>query len=429
MSQPAATAQPQTFTAQQAVELAVVERSGFIESRHIGSAVVVDVGAAAQPAASRLATQPAAGQSAGTQPAGSRPAGTQLLALGSADTPIFTRSCLKPLQAIACMEMGVPLTGEAAVLASASHKAERGHVEVVEKMLASVNLTEADLQCPSVPPADHDSRVMTRGTGRLESPVYFNCSGKHAAFLMAQKLNNQPPADYLDPDSAVQRQVVDVVTRFCGAAPAYTGVDGCGAPVHALTLAQLATGIGRVAAGTTSQAKHLIDCVFAHPWAIEGHGRPNSTVIERLGVFAKFGAEGVMVMSTTDGVCAAVKMLDGNNRASSLVALQLLVAVGALGAGDVLEVLGDIVAPVTGGTKSDGTANTVGEIKAGGVIQDLLRARAAGQDVTGSAPVQSTATPAGVDADGFTSQGTTASPVAPSAQTDQDAGTIEMRVR
>src|SRR5699024_10408620 len=61
-----------TFTAADAVELAVVERSGFIESRHIGSAAVVD------------------------------PAGDVTMALGDVETPVFTRSTLKPLQALAC---------------------------------------------------------------------------------------------------------------------------------------------------------------------------------------------------------------------------------------------------------------------------------------------------------------------------------------
>lgn len=32
---------PAVFTGEEAVELAVVERSGFIESRHVGSAIVL----------------------------------------------------------------------------------------------------------------------------------------------------------------------------------------------------------------------------------------------------------------------------------------------------------------------------------------------------------------------------------------------------
>jgi L-asparaginase II len=342
----------ETFKAQSAVELAVVERSGFIESRHLGSAIVVDTAAA--------------------------DTGQTLIELGAVDEPVLTRSCLKPFQAIACMELGVPLSGLTAALATASHNAEFGQVEVVEKMLASVNLSEADLQCPSVAPADRDARIATRGSGRLTSPLYYNCSGKHAAFLMAQKLTGEPVKDYLDPVSRIQRHVRAVVERYCGQAPLYTGIDGCGAPVHALDLRHLALGIGRVGARTTPEAATLMEGVFAEPWAIEGHGAPNSVVIERLGVFAKIGAEGVLVMSTPAGVAVAVKTLDGASRANTLIALELLVAAGALSAESALDVLGDVVPAITGGTKSDGTVRTVGEIKTAERIRQLLHERAVG---------------------------------------------------
>ena len=68
-----------TFTVDSAVELAVIERSGFVESRHIGSAVV-------------LAAD-----------------GTVVIELGDVNAPIFARSTLKPLQALASMQSGVPL--------------------------------------------------------------------------------------------------------------------------------------------------------------------------------------------------------------------------------------------------------------------------------------------------------------------------------
>ena len=59
-----------TFTVESAVELAVVERSGFVESRHIGSAVLI------------------AGD------------GTVVTELGDITTPIYARSTLKPLHAL-----------------------------------------------------------------------------------------------------------------------------------------------------------------------------------------------------------------------------------------------------------------------------------------------------------------------------------------
>ncbi|RBP61488.1 asparaginase [Brevibacterium sanguinis] len=339
-----------TFTPAEAVELAAVERSGFIESRHIGSAVVLD------------------------------PQGFPVLSLGAADAPVFPRSSLKPLQAIAAMCLGAEVSGPAAALAMASHRCEARHAEVVESMLASAGLTPADLRCPAAHPADGafraelQERAFRSGTKEARSPLHFNCSGKHAAFLMAAVAQDAATASYLDPDHVVQRTVAEVVEAFAGEPPSAVGVDGCGAPVFALTLTGLARAIGRVvrlgsadpgsadvgsadlssadrgSAGPSSadlgsadvagadagselewarEARTLMDGVFAHPWAIEGAGRPNTTVIERLGVFAKGGAEGVIVMATATGYSVAVKCLDGSSRALTPVALTLLDRAGA----------------------------------------------------------------------------------------------------
>ncbi|MBR7503364.1 asparaginase, partial [Mycobacterium tuberculosis] len=89
----------------------------------------------------------------------------------------------------------------------------------------------------------------------------------------------------------VQVRVAEVVAAFADETPAAVGTDGCGAPVFALSLTGLARAIGRVvglgadapgsaAPGLADFADHartLIEAVFAQPWAIEGHGRPNTT--------------------------------------------------------------------------------------------------------------------------------------------------------
>jgi hypothetical protein len=155
--------------------------------------------------------------------------------------------------------------------------------------------------------------------------------------------------------------------------------------VFALSLTGLARAIGRVvsmgsAEGAPSvkeqewttyerEARTLMDAVFSDPWAIEGHGRPNSTVIERLGIFAKGGAEGVIVMATKTGYSVAVKCLDGSSRATGLVALSLLQRVGAFAASvsadDVAETIAAITDPVTGGTDSEGRTSVVGRLELG----------------------------------------------------------------
>lgn len=352
-----------TFHPAEAVELAVVERSGFVESRHLGSAVVLD------------------------------PAGSPIISLGAPAAPIFTRSSLKPLQALAAMSLGADLEGTAAALATASHRSEAGHVAVVADMLETAGLSAADLRCPSVHPADGAYRRCLAEAGDPKSPVHFNCSGKHAAFLRAARALGADTASYLDPAHPVQIRVAEVVEAFAGERPAAVGTDGCGAPVFALSLEGLARAIGRVVAlgadpagpadpagltdpagpaaapelsGFADHARTLIDAVFAQPWAIEGHGRPNTTVIERLGVFAKGGAEGVIVMATRDGHAVALKCLDGSSRATGLVALTLLREAGALPEvtdDELAEVTGLITDPVTGGTDSEGRTAVVGTVR------------------------------------------------------------------
>jgi len=364
-----------TFTPAQAAELAVVERSGFIESRHIGSAVVLD------------------------------PDGSPLISLGAPDAAVFTRSSLKPLQAIAAMSLGAQLTGPAAALAAASHKSEAGHVEVVESMLETAGLSVSDLQCPSAHPADGAFRRELQERARAQgdentdprSPLYFNCSGKHAAFLAAARAIGADTSTYLSPDHPVQQKVAEVVETFASEEPSAVGIDGCGAPVFALSLTGLARAIGRVirmgsADGAVEEtagpwtayereARTLTEAVFADPWTIEGHGRPNSTVIDRLGVFAKDGAEGVIVMATRTGFAVAVKCLDGSSRVSGLVALTLLQRAGAFDAepgaasapeNDTVDaVIAAITDPVTGGTDSEGRTNVVGRLELGEDIADI----------------------------------------------------------
>ncbi|WP_231445440.1 asparaginase [Brevibacterium zhoupengii] len=363
---------PSTFVSADAAELASVERSGFVESRHIGSAVVLD------------------------------PVGSPLISLGAPEAPVFTRSSLKPLQAIAAMSLTEQVTGTWAALATASHKCEAGHAEAVAGMLESAGLSVDDLRCPSAHPADGAFRrsLQEAGTGDPKSRLYFNCSGKHAAFLMAATAIGAETATYLEPAHPVQATIAEVVEAFAGETPAALGTDGCGAPVFALSLTGLARGIGRVVqlgcteadadstgpadSATTSatedfashapEARTLMQAVFAEPWAIEGHGRPNTTVIERLGIFAKGGAEGVIVMATKSGYSVALKCLDGSSRATGLVALTLLRKAGAIPhiSDDLLgEVITEITESVTGGTDSEGRTAVVGQINVGEDIASI----------------------------------------------------------
>jgi L-asparaginase II len=315
-----------TFTGTDAVELAVVERGGFVESRHLGSAIVLG------------------------------PDGGVGRALGNPAALIFPRSSMKPFQAIAVMGAGVPLEGAAAVLATASHGGTPAHLSVVRRLLAQAALPETALQCPRDWPLDSGAREAVIRAGETKQPLFMNCSGKHAAMLLACVANGWPTDTYLDEHHPLQVRIRETVERLTGEKVAATAVDGCGAPVHAMTLEALARGIQRIATASSGSpfalyrnAAILRDAVLADGWAIDGPGRANTVVIDRLGVFAKLGAEGVMVMAAPDGTTVALKMLDGSLRAASIVALRLLVDAGAIASADVDALTPELDLAVLGG--------------------------------------------------------------------------------
>lgn len=304
-------------------ELAVLERNGLIESRHLGAAVVI------------------------------APDGTLEREVGDVDALVYPRSSLKPLQAITVMRCGVSLEGEQAVLAAASHTGTAEHVRVVRGMLESAGLSENDLRCPADWPGDADAQFRARADGLGRRAITMNCSGKHAAFLMACAANGWSTDDYLDPAHPLQQRVRDSVEEFTGQQVGHVAVDGCGAPLFAIGLRGLATAIGRVAGaarrGGDPDAAALVAAILAHPWAIQGAGRANTVVIEQLGILAKGGAEGVIAMATQDGTAVALKILDGNPRATTLVALELLAQHGAIGRADADRVAALTSEPVLGG--------------------------------------------------------------------------------
>ncbi|MFC8303953.1 asparaginase [Specibacter sp. NPDC057265] len=320
----------QNLQAYDAVELAVLERSGFVESIHTGSAVVVAAD------------------------------GSVVTELGNINAPIYPRSAAKPFQALAAMQAGVPLRGAQVAIACGSHTGSLDHMDMVSGMLKAAGLEEKHLGCPPAWPSDASARAWMVRTGREKSKLAMSCSGKHAAFLWACTENGWDVSGYLEPNHPMQRAVRSVLEECTQETVAHTGVDGCGAPVMAVSLTGLARAFSTLAQAPSNKhanarAATIATSMLDYPWAVEGHGKPNTVVMDELGILAKMGAEGVLLLATSTGAGAAVKILDGNGRAATLVGLTLLAASGAVDVPPVAELLNKLVPPVMGGNSAAGS--------------------------------------------------------------------------
>ena len=280
------------------VPLAVVERSGFPESQHLGAAAVVG------------------------------PDGSLVAAHGDVAALIYPRSALKPFQTVAALRAGFALDATGLVITTSSHDGSEEHVAAVRAVLASAGLTEDDLRTPTAWPSSRTAAHDTVRRGGGPSRIAMNCSGNHAGMLGASVALGLPTEGYLDPASPVHALAVEVLREHSGAPPLHPGVDGCGGPVWAVPLVALARGYTSLLAAEPS----LAAAIRAHPVLIEGlSGYAGTTrAVQTLGVVAKAGAEGVWCAVAPDGTAVAVKLLDGSPRAAAAVAVALLAAAGAL---------------------------------------------------------------------------------------------------
>lgn len=290
------------LTVEGSVELARIERSGMVESRHIGAAAVCDAD------------------------------GQLLRHLGDVGATIYPRSTLKPVQAVAMLRAGAAFANDELVLAASSHCGSPEHCAVVERMLADDHRNAESLQCPPLWPLGSEQRAALQAAGLGPTRLTNNCSGKHAGMLRASDALGADPDAYLEAEHPVQQLIRQTVAEFTGAPEQILAVDGCGAPMPATTLHGLARATARISSGSDAESRQVMNAVLAVPWAIDGVGRANTLVIERWGALAKLGTEGVLVIGTQAGVAVAVKILDGSMRATTPVAISLLAAVGAIDA-------------------------------------------------------------------------------------------------
>lgn len=277
--------------------VAEIVRSGFAESLHRGSVAVTD------------------------------PSGNLLASIGDTGSPVFPRSSNKPMQALAMLRAGwAPGTEADLAIASASHRGEPFHLAQVASVLGGAGLGEADLQCPPDLPSDPTARNAVVAAGAEPRRVYMNCSGKHAGMLAACAANGWDLATYRDPEHPFQRLVIATVEELTGDAVEAIGVDGCGAPVLAVTLAGLARAFARlVEAPAGSNERRVADAMRANAKLIDGTRGPDHRMMTALpGLLAKGGAEGVHVLAAPGVGAVAVKIDDGAGRASTPVALRAL---------------------------------------------------------------------------------------------------------
>jgi L-asparaginase II len=306
------------------VPLLVMRRGGRVESVHRGSVAVV-------------------GED-----------GKLLAAAGDPNGPVFLRSSAKPVQLVPFLAAGgercFGLSTEEIALAAASHGGEPFHTRAAAAMLARGGFTTADLHCGAHQPKHEESARALAFRREQPSPLHNNCSGKHAAMLLACRLFGEDAKTYWRPEHPLQKRILSALSLLTGVPVARIGlaVDGCSVPVFRIPLENLALLYARLVGarlrGEPMRAfrarARIAGAMTEAPEMVAGTGRFTTDLMRAFGggLLAKEGAEGVYAvgvarslarpLSDAASLGIALKIEDGAERGRDAVIVEVLRQLG-----------------------------------------------------------------------------------------------------
>ena len=269
--------------------------------------------------------------------------GELLASVGDIDSPLFTRSALKPFQAMPLIAQAAEryeLSGADVALLCASHSGEPMHVERAAALLAKIGAGESSLACGSHVPFLFSTNGVTPEPGVRFNRLHHNCSGKHTGMLLLAHALGASEVGYLETSHAVQQEIAHSVSHFSGVplAELVRGTDGCSAPNYALPLRSLAHAFARLTLEEPDpvygKAPLRIARAMSHyPELVSGQGR-NDLALMRAGRgdwVSKVGADGVQALASfSRGIGIAAKVSDGQLAPLMVACVSALEQLGCL---------------------------------------------------------------------------------------------------
>ena len=272
--------------------LAKVTRGDLVESLHLGHLIVLNAD------------------------------GSTYLSKGSPELPIYPRSAIKSLQAAAMLKAGLKVEENELAIICASHSGSQSHIDLVNKMLTDRGISISQLKNAVDKPLGEKEKI-TWGE-KPASQLAQNCSGKHAGMLITCQQNGWDINTYLDLDHPLQVAIRNQIEELSGEKVSAVSVDGCGAPLFAISLIGLAKAISNLVKSKEYPYQQIVSACTKYPELVAGIGRLTTRMMRAVpGLFMKEGAEGVQVCALRDGRVIAIKIIDGSWRPVAPIIMEI----------------------------------------------------------------------------------------------------------
>jgi len=272
--------------------LAKVTRGDLVESLHLGHLIVLNTD------------------------------GSTYLSKGSPELPIYPRSAIKSLQAAAMLKAGLQVEANELAIICASHSGSQKHIDLLTKMLTTRDISISQLKNAVDKPLGEKEKIAWGE--KPASQLAQNCSGKHAGMLITCKQNGWDMKSYLDLDHPLQVAIKNEIEELSGEKVSAVSVDGCGAPLFAISLVGLARAISNLVKSKDELYQKIVLACTKFPELVAGDGRLTTRMMQAVpGLFMKEGAEGVQVCALRDGRVIAIKIIDGSWRPVAPIIMEI----------------------------------------------------------------------------------------------------------
>lgn len=246
--------------------------------------------------------------------------------VGDPEQVVFYRSASKPLQALPVIARGLDkqygLTEEETVIFAGSHLGEDFHIAALRSIFSKTGMNPEDLIMKPTVPGSREANEERIRQGLPPHKLYHNCSGKHTGAMLLQKaLDPEHIRDYWKMKSAAQQEILRTVAALSQYPKEQVGlgVDGCGVPVFAVPMKNIAIAFKNLACPDCIEdeqlqmaAKTFVPRIHRYPHMMRGTGYLCSLINHDPNLVAKGGANGVYgIGMKREGLGISLKLADG----------------------------------------------------------------------------------------------------------------------
>jgi len=265
--------------------------------------------------------------------------GNLIHSVGDPNEIAFARSSAKLMQAMVPMYHGIDekydFTMQDVAQICASHSGESIHIETIRNLLNKIGLDESYLKCGAHLPLKNDVAERMKRNNEEALDIHNNCSGKHTGMLATTKAFGDSLDDYYKIEHPTQIRILDMISKICDypADKIEIGVDGCGVPVHALPIYNVAYGMARMSDPEklgekyVDAANKITKSIIKHPLNASGSDRLDFQVMSKYPgkIVLKSGANGYFAGYLPEKHMGfAVKTYDVITENRNLIVIELL---------------------------------------------------------------------------------------------------------